>query len=72
MAYLKKLYSDQDSDSTTINLLRMSKDVFFKLCTKLGSMHALRDTWYCSVEKQLAMFLQAVGHKKKNRDIQFN
>ena len=70
MAYLKKLYCDQDSD--TINLLRMSKDVFFNLCTKLHSMHALRDTWHCSVEEQVATFLQTVGHKKKNRDIKFN
>ena len=70
MAYLKNLYCGQDSD--TINLLRMSKDVFFNLCTKLHSMHALRDTWHCSVEEQVATFLQTVGHKKKNRDKNFH
>ena len=81
MAYLKKLYCGQDSD--TINLLRMSKDVFFNLCTKLHpvrlivsamliSHDTLRDTRHCSVEEQVATFLQTVGHKKKNRDKNFH
>jgi hypothetical protein len=50
----------------------MSKHVFFKLCSKFHSMDALRHTWHCSVEEQVAMFLQIVGHKKKNRDIKFH
>jgi hypothetical protein len=32
-------------------------------------MDALRDTWHYSVEEQVAMFLQTVGHKEKSRDI---
>ncbi|WVZ77855.1 hypothetical protein U9M48_025668, partial [Paspalum notatum var. saurae] len=70
MKYLEKLYCGQDSDC--VNLLRMSKHVFFKLCSKFRSMDALRDTWHCTVEEQVAMFLQTVGHKKKNRDIKFH
>ena len=70
MKYLEKLYCGQDSDC--VNLLRMSKHGFFKLCDKFRSMDALRDTWHCTVEEQVAMFLQTVGHKKKNRDIKFH
>jgi hypothetical protein len=35
-------------------------------------MDALRHTWHCSVEEQVAVFLQIVGHKKNNRDIKFH
>jgi hypothetical protein len=35
-------------------------------------MNALQDTWHCSVEEQVAMCLQTVGHKKHNWDIKFH
>lgn len=70
MKYLERLYCGQDSDC--VSLLRMRKHAFFKLCCKFRSMDALRDTWHCTVEEQVAMFLQTVGHKKKNRDIKFH
>ncbi|WVZ93985.1 LOW QUALITY PROTEIN: hypothetical protein U9M48_039930 [Paspalum notatum var. saurae] len=69
MKYLEKLYCGQDSDC--VNLLRMSKHVFFKLCSKFRSMDALRDTWHCTIEEQVAMFLQT-AIRKKNRDIKFH
>ncbi|WVZ60761.1 hypothetical protein U9M48_010742 [Paspalum notatum var. saurae] len=79
MKYHEKLYCGQDSDCVILRMrdsdcviLRMSKHVFFKLCSKFRSMDALRDTWHCTVEEQVAMFLQTVGHKKKNRDIKFH
>jgi len=50
----------------------MGKSVFFKLCLKLRTMGALRDTWHCTIEEQIAMFLTTVGHHKKNSDISFH
>jgi hypothetical protein len=50
----------------------MGKSVFFKPCLKLRTMGALRDTWHCTIEEQIAMFLTNVGHHKKNSDISFH
>ena len=35
-------------------------------------MGALRYTWHCTIEEQIAMFLTTVGHHKKNSDISFH
>ncbi|WVZ50677.1 hypothetical protein U9M48_001909 [Paspalum notatum var. saurae] len=70
MKYLQKLYCGEERHC--ISELRMGKSVFFKLCQKLRNMGSLRDTWHCTVEEQIAMFLTTVGHHKKNCDISFH
>ncbi|CAN6305408.1 unnamed protein product, partial [Urochloa humidicola] len=70
MKYLQKLYCGEEKHC--IGQLRMGKSVFFKLCHKLRSMGTLRDTWHCTIEEQIAMFLTTVGHHKKNSDISFH
>lgn len=70
IVYLQKLYCGEERHC--ICELHMGKTVFFKLCHKLRSMGALRDTWHCTVEEQIAMFLTTVGHHKKNGDIGFH
>ena len=70
MAYLRKLYCGEEKHC--IGELRMGKSVFFKLCRKLRSLKTLEDTWHCTVEEQVAMFLTTVGHHKKNIDISFH
>uniref|UniRef100_A0A8R7NZ26 DDE Tnp4 domain-containing protein n=2 Tax=Triticum urartu TaxID=4572 RepID=A0A8R7NZ26_TRIUA len=70
MAYLRKLYCGEEKHC--IGELRMEKSVFFKLCDKLRSMGPLKDTWHCTVEEQVAMFLTTVGHHKKNINISFH
>ena len=68
--YLQKLYYGEEKHCITE--LRMGKSVFFKLCIKLRNMGALRDTWHCTVEEQMAMFITTIGHHKKNSDISFH
>ena len=34
-------------------------------------MGALRDTWHCTMEKQMAMFLTTVGHHRKTMTLIF-
>ena len=70
LKYLQKLYYGEEKHC--ISELRMGKSVFFKLCLKLRTMGALRDTWHCTIEEQIAMFLTTVGHHKKNSDISFH
>ena len=50
-------------------VLRMQKPTFLKLCDELRGA-GLKRTLQISVEQQLAMFLQIVGHHHSNRNIQ--
>ncbi|XP_015612211.1 protein ALP1-like isoform X2 [Oryza sativa Japonica Group] len=59
------------SDTTCISQLRMRKEVFWKLASKLRDNGLLCDTIHVSVEEQLAMFLHTVGHNLRNRVIGF-
>ncbi|RLN11362.1 hypothetical protein C2845_PM09G14810 [Panicum miliaceum] len=70
MKYLQKIYCGEEKHC--IAELQMGKSVFFKLCHKLRTMGAHRDTWHCTVEEQIVMFLTTVGHHKKNSDISFH
>jgi len=44
----------------------------FQAVSKTAYYGALRDTWHCTVQEQIAMFLTTVGHHKKNSDISFH
>lgn len=49
------------SDTLCMRELRMSRRVFYKLCSRLRDMGLLLDTLHVSVEEQVAMFLKIVG-----------
>ncbi|CAO2201993.1 unnamed protein product, partial [Urochloa humidicola] len=66
---LNELYNG--TDRNCIHQLRMRKDVFWKLSTRLRDAGLLRDTIHVSVEEQLAMFLHTVGHNLRNCVIGF-
>lgn len=66
---LDELYNS--TDKNCINQLRMKKDVFWKLSSRLRDAGLLCDTMHVSVEEQLAMFLHTVGHNLRNRVIGF-
>uniref|UniRef100_A0A7C8ZPL5 Uncharacterized protein n=1 Tax=Opuntia streptacantha TaxID=393608 RepID=A0A7C8ZPL5_OPUST len=51
-------------------MLRMDKQVFHKLCGILRERGMLRDTAGVSIEEQLAIFLNIIGHNERNRVIQ--
>ncbi|KAL6598514.1 hypothetical protein ACP70R_046213 [Stipagrostis hirtigluma subsp. patula] len=61
---LDELYNG--TDTNCIKQLRMRKDVFWKLSSRLRDAGLLRDTMHVSVEEQLAMFLHTVGHNLRN------
>ncbi|GAB2265113.1 hypothetical protein Dimus_037801 [Dionaea muscipula] len=50
--------------------LRVSRHTFMVLCTMVRRV-GVRDSNYVVVEEKVAMFLQIVGHDKKNRAIKF-
>lgn len=51
-------------------MLRMDKHVFHKLCGIFRQRGMLRDTAGVSIEEQLAIFLNIIGHNERNRVIQ--
>ncbi|KAK3018390.1 hypothetical protein RJ639_003845, partial [Escallonia herrerae] len=57
-------------DDLCREMLRMDKHVFHKLCDSLRQRAMLRDTPGVSIEEQLAIFLNIVGHNERNRVIQ--
>lgn len=59
------------SDATCINQLRMSRAVFYKLCTRLRRKGLLYDTFHVSVEERVAMFLYMVGQHHTNSSVGF-
>ena len=48
-------------------MFRMDKGVFFNLSSLLRSRDLLHDTQYVTVEEQLALFLDTVGHNVRNK-----
>ena len=66
-ANLRFIY--QSNDLQCVELLRMSRAPFFKLCDLFRSRHMLRDSIHSSVEEQVAMFLHIVGHNQRFRVI---
>jgi hypothetical protein len=55
------------NDVTCINMLRLSKPSFFRLCNLFRDHGLLQDTIHMFVEQQVAMFLNTVGHNLRNR-----
>lgn len=66
-ANLRFIY--ESDDIQCVNLLRMSRTPFFQLCDLFRSRHLVRDNINSSIEEQIAMFLQWVGHNQKFRVI---
>ncbi|KAG8091125.1 hypothetical protein GUJ93_ZPchr0011g27062 [Zizania palustris] len=59
-----KIFKD---DLTCQKMLRLTRAPFFHLCEVLRERNLLRDTIHLSVEEQVAMFLNTVGHNLRNR-----
>ncbi|KAL6660182.1 hypothetical protein ACP70R_002304 [Stipagrostis hirtigluma subsp. patula] len=59
------------SESTCIKQLRMTRAVFYKLCTRLKQKGLLVDTFHVSIEEQVAMFLRMVGQHHTNASVGF-
>src|SRR6187551_653119 len=50
------------NDTTSINMLRLSKARFFRFCKIFRDRALLEDTLHVSIEEQVGMFLNTVGH----------
>jgi hypothetical protein len=57
------------NDVECVNMLRMRRLLFFRLCELLRHRNLLRDSIHSSVEEQVAMFLHVVGHNQRFRVI---
>lgn len=55
------------SDTTCVNMLRLSRSSFFRFCKGFRDRGLLEDTIHMCVEEQVAMFLNTVGHNLRNR-----
>ncbi|KAG8047894.1 hypothetical protein GUJ93_ZPchr0008g13997 [Zizania palustris] len=55
------------NDVTCVNMLRLNRASFFRFCTLFRERGLLVDTTHISVEQQIAMFLNTVGHNLRNR-----
>ena len=60
------------NDTTCLNMLRLRRAPFFRLCQLFRDRNLLRDTIHTSIEEQVAMFLHTVGHNVRNRVIGSN
>lgn len=59
------------SDATCIKQLRMSRAVFYKLCTRLSQKRLSIDTFHVLAEEQVAMFQYMVGQHHTNSSVGF-
>jgi len=64
---LNKIYNCNDVEC--VDMLRMRRAPFFRLCNLLKERNLLRDSIHSSVEEQVAMFLHVVGHNQRFRVI---
>ena len=55
------------NDTTCVNMLRLSRERFFRFCKVFRDRALLQDTIHMCVEEQVAMFLNTVGHNLRNR-----
>ena len=60
------------NDTTCLNMLRLRRAPFFRLCQLFRDRNLLKDTIHSSIELQVAMFLHTVGHNVRNRVIGSN
>ncbi|GJZ64487.1 Myb/SANT-like domain, harbinger transposase-derived nuclease domain protein [Tanacetum coccineum] len=55
----------QGNDRQCVELLRMSRDSFIRLCTHFRVKEWLKDSKHVSVEEKMAMFLMMLGHNQR-------
>ncbi|KAL5559189.1 hypothetical protein UlMin_035400 [Ulmus minor] len=60
-----------ESDSTSLDNLRMTSHAFSRLCTMLEVIGGLKSSKYLCVDEQVAMFLHILAYHVKNRVIKF-
>lgn len=60
------------NDRDCIDILRMDRDCFHKLCLILQESGGLTNCRYVSVQEQTALFLQTVSHHHKNRVVMYD
>jgi hypothetical protein len=60
------------NDVECVNMLRMRRAPFFRLCHLLRQRNLLTDSLHSCVEEQVAMFLYIVGHNQRFRVIHQN
>ncbi|XP_057803666.1 uncharacterized protein LOC131018998 [Salvia miltiorrhiza] len=68
--YLHRVISADDL--TCVNKIRMSKDVFSRLCYLLEQAGGLVPTKHVGVEEKVASFLVILAHHSKNRIVKFD
>ena len=54
-------------DTVCVNMLRLNRDKFFRLCNLFRDRGLLKDTIHVCVEQQVGMFLNIVGHNLRNK-----
>ncbi|CAN1154242.1 Putative nuclease HARBI1 [Linum perenne] len=64
-------YATRTSNKMCLNMCRMRKHTFWKLCELLEREGGLRETQNMEISEMLAIFLVTVGHNIKNRKAQF-
>lgn len=55
----------QGNDRQCIELIRMSRDSFVRLCTHLRVKGWLKDSKHISLEEKMAMFFMMLGHNQR-------
>ncbi|CAN1332297.1 hypothetical protein LINPERPRIM_LOCUS35665 [Linum perenne] len=64
-------YATKTTDQMCVNMLRMRRHIFEKLCTLLKEEGGLRRSKNMDIEEMVAIFLVTIGHNIKNRKAQF-
>ncbi|CAN1756716.1 Putative nuclease HARBI1 [Linum perenne] len=64
-------YATKTTDQMCVNMLRMRRHIFEKLCNLLQDEGGLRRSKHMDIEEMVAIFLVTVGHNIKNRKAQF-
>ncbi|KAI3506103.1 hypothetical protein L1887_28459 [Cichorium endivia] len=55
----------QGNANQCMELLRMSRESFLRLCTHFRLHYSLKDSKHISVEEKMAMFLMMIGHNQR-------
>ncbi|XP_050220164.1 uncharacterized protein LOC126670464 [Mercurialis annua] len=63
-------YAIRENDTYTINLLRMDRKTFWKLCEMVRDVGKLHGTRNLELEEMVAIFLYTISHHEKNRQLQ--
>jgi hypothetical protein len=65
-------YKIWKNDVICVNMLRFTRQSFFRFCDLIRERGLLQDTIHVCVEQQVAMFLHTIGHNLKNRVVGTN